>query len=65
MSAGPYLWRVSFKSRKQMLIVRADTAAEAISLVMADVQQRTGSVTAPEDWKATRLREIGPVGVIR
>ena len=65
MSVGPYLWRVSFKSRKQMLIVRADTAAQAVSLVMADVQQRTGSVTAPDEWKATRLREIGPVGVIR
>ena len=65
MSVGPYLWRVSFKSRKQMLIVRADTAAEAVSLVIADVEQRTGSVTAPDEWKATRLREIGPIGVVR
>ena len=65
MTAGPYLWRVNYQRRKQMLVVRADTAAEAVSLVMADVKQRTGSVTAPDEWKATRLREIGPVGVIR
>lgn len=65
MTAGPYFWRVSYQRRKQMLVVRADTAAQAVSLVIAHVQERTGSVTAPEDWKATRLREIGPVGVIR
>lgn len=65
MTAGPYLWRVNFKSRKQMLVVRADTAAQAVSLVIAHVQERTGSVTAPDEWKATRLREIGPIGVVR
>ncbi len=33
--------------------------------VTAHVQERTGSVTAPDEWKATRLREIGPIGVVR
>lgn len=64
-TAGPYLWRVSYLRRKQMLVVRADTAAEAVSLVIAHVQDRTGSATAPDEWRATRLREIGPIGVVR
>ena len=34
MTAGPYLWRVTYRRRKQMLVVRADTAAQAVSLVM-------------------------------
>ncbi len=49
MTAGPYLWRVSYQRRKQMLVVRADTAAQAVSLVIAHVQERTGSVTAPDE----------------
>ena len=65
MTAGPFIYRVRYKRREQRLIVRADSPAQAVELAIREAKDRTGSVTAPEDWVATRLREIGPVGVVK
>lgn len=65
MSVGPYLWKVRYRDRKQYVVVRADTPAQAVALVVADTLDRTGGTTEPKDWRATRLREVGAIGVVR
>lgn len=65
MTVGPYLWKVRYRDRKQYLVVRADTPAQAVALVVADTLDRTGGTTETKDWRATRLREVGAIGVVR